>query len=113
MMWVEAGIGELPLDTLIKEPVEGSCIRDIKVIIFARSPSEETNYMSSGVNDDGTRIAWGGEGAVLVAVWVDSQLHRCLVITVWEVFPNKRHHAGATNGHTSASTILDHEVTWF
>ena len=96
------------LDTLVKEPVEGRRVRDVGGICLAGTAVEEADDTSLAVSDDGAGITLGGEGAVLVTVRVDGQLHGRLVSAILEVFADERHDAGsATDGHAGAVTVLD------
>ena len=72
---VEVGVRKVRLDTLLKEPVEGRCVRDVGGTCLAGTTGEEAGDTSLALSDDGAGITWGGEGAVLVTVWVDGQLH--------------------------------------
>ena len=106
--WVEVGVGKVLLDTLVKEPVEGRRIRDVDGICLASTAGEVADNTSLAVSDDGAGITQGREGAVLVTVRVDGQLHGRLVSAIIEVFADERHDAGsATDGHAGASTTLD------
>jgi len=110
---IEAGVGKGRLDT-IKDPEEGRRVCDVNGNCLAGAAGEESNDSSISIDDDGAGIAGGRECAVLVAVWVDGQLHGRLVDPVLEVFPDKRHNAASTtDGHTGAVTVLDNNATWF
>ena len=64
--------------------------------------------MSLDISNDGAGITWGGEGARLVTVWVDGQLHGRLVSAALEVFADESHDPGSTtDGHIGAVAALD------
>ena len=102
------------LDTIV-EPVVGRRVRDVKLgICLAGTTGEEADDTSLAVSDDGTGITRSGEGAVLVTVRIDGQLHRRLVSVVLEVFADERHNASsAADGQTGAATVLDNKETLF
>ena len=94
--------GNLLLDPEIRRQVGHVCS-----VSRAGTAGEQADDTSRLVNDNGPRIPWFGEWTVLVAVGVDSDLHRRRIDAVVVVYSNEGlYTALATDGDTSTHTVF-------
>ena len=82
-------VGEDPLDLLLKPPVGGS-VGYVCLIARAATAGEQGDNTASPVEDDGTGISWGREGAMQLVVGQEGDLNGYVLDTVVGVDTSER-----------------------
>jgi hypothetical protein len=102
---IEVGLRELLNDALLEE-FNGCAISDVRVSPDASTAGEESEHLSEAVDDESTRVALAGEGAV---AGKDRPLHRSLRFLVVGVVPDERGDiVGTPYGQASRDAAFKH-----